>query len=48
MQVGARWLFSKDAALLKLNKRAFRLKGVQVLRLTDWLSLSETDAALSP
>ena len=48
MHVGARWLFSKDAALLKLNKRAFRLQGVQVLRLTDWLSLSETDAALSP
>jgi hypothetical protein len=36
-----------DAALLKLNKRSFRLKGVQVLRLTDWHGLTEARAELS-
>ena len=48
MHVGARWLFSKDAALLKLNKRSFRLKGVQVLRLTDWPGWVETAEQMSP
>lgn len=41
MHVGARWLFSKDAALLKLNKRAFRYKGVQVLTLANWTGLAD-------
>jgi predicted nucleic acid-binding protein len=38
LHVGARWLLSKDAALLKLNKRA-KLRGVQVLPLQQWAQL---------
>lgn len=36
IHVGARWLFSKDAALLKLGRRAQRFHGVRVLPLTGW------------
>jgi predicted nucleic acid-binding protein len=36
MQVKAQWLFSKDAALLKLNKRAFQRQGLRVLSLQQW------------
>ena len=32
---GAKWLFSKDAALLKLAKRA-RQRGTEVLTLPQW------------
>ena len=35
MHVGATWLFSKDAALLKLARRA-RPHGVQVMTLQNW------------
>ncbi|MEK8086373.1 PIN domain-containing protein [Aquabacterium sp. A3] len=35
VHVGARWLFSKDAALLKLGRRAQKFHGVQVLPLSD-------------
>ena len=37
LHVGARWLFTKDAALLKLAKRA-RLRGVQVTSLQQWVA----------
>jgi predicted nucleic acid-binding protein len=37
LHVGARWLFTKDAALLKLAKRA-RLRGVQVISLQKWVA----------
>lgn len=40
VQVGATWLFSKDAALLKLARRA-RQCGVQVLSLTQWTGLAQ-------
>ena len=36
IHVGARWLFSKDAALLKLGRRAQKFHGVQVLPLAAW------------
>ncbi len=35
LHVGAAWLFSKDAALLKLARRA-RQRGVEVLSLQSW------------
>ncbi len=35
LHVGARWLISKDAALLKLARRA-RLLGTEILKLPDW------------
>mgnify|MGYP000606137680 CR=1 FL=1 len=35
LHVGAQWLFSKDAALLKLAKRA-KLRGTQVMTLQQW------------
>jgi predicted nucleic acid-binding protein len=38
LHVGATWLFSKDAALLKLARRA-RTQGVQVLSLPAWPGL---------
>lgn len=38
LHVGATWLFSKDAALLKLAKRA-RLRGVEVVSLQNWAGL---------
>ncbi|RZI81539.1 MAG: PIN domain-containing protein [Rubrivivax sp.] len=37
LHVGAQWLFSKDAALLKLARRA-KLQGVQVMPLQRWAS----------
>ncbi|MDE2401135.1 MAG: PIN domain-containing protein [Burkholderiales bacterium] len=40
VQVGAQWLFSKDAALLKLARRA-RLHGVEVMALQQWAGLPE-------
>jgi len=36
MHVGATWLFSKDAAVLKLARRARLYKGVRVLSLKTW------------
>jgi|SRR5690606_21475466 len=33
---GARWLFSKDAALLKLARRARRDRGLDIVRLQAW------------
>ncbi len=36
LHVGATWLFSKDAALLKLARRAAKLHGVQVTSLQNW------------
>lgn len=38
LHVGARWLISKDAALLKLARRA-RLLGVNVMTLQQWSTL---------
>ena len=38
LHVGAQWLFSKDAALLKLAKRA-KLRGVQIMSLQQWVTL---------
>lgn len=35
LHVGAKWLFSKDAALLKLAKRA-KLRGTEILTLPQW------------
>ncbi|MDI1258076.1 PIN domain-containing protein [Aquabacterium sp.] len=35
LHVGARWLISKDVALLKLARRA-RLLGTEILKLPDW------------
>lgn len=35
LHVGAKWLFSKDAALLKLAKRA-RLRGTEIVTLPQW------------
>ena len=35
LHVSAQWLFSKDAALLKLAKRA-KLRGTQVMTLQQW------------
>ena len=43
MHVGATWLFSKDAALLKLARRAKR-SGVQVLSLQSWGGLAPSEA----
>ncbi len=37
LHVGARWLFTKDAALLKLARRAKPL-GVQVISLQKWVA----------
>jgi predicted nucleic acid-binding protein len=37
LHVGARWLFTKDAALLKLARRA-RQRGVGVTSLQQWVS----------
>ncbi len=39
LHVGARWLISKDAALLKLARRA-KLQGVSVMTLQQWSTLS--------
>jgi len=39
LHVGATWLFSKDAALLKLARRA-RQRGVEVLPLQGWKGLA--------
>lgn len=33
---GARWLFSKDAALLKLARRARRDRGIDIVSLQGW------------
>jgi predicted nucleic acid-binding protein len=45
LHVGAAWLFSKDAALLKLAGRARRLNGVRVMSLQSWVALG---APLTP
>ncbi len=37
LHVGARWLFTKDAALLKLARRA-RLQGTGVMSLQKWVA----------
>ncbi len=37
LHLNAQWLFTKDAALLKLAKRA-RLRGTQVLSLQQWVA----------
>ena len=34
--VGARWLFSRDKAVLKLNRKAFALRGCSIVRPQDW------------
>ena len=39
LHVGARWLLSKDAALLKLARRAKLLKGTGVMSLQQWALL---------
>ena len=39
LHVGARWLLSKDAALLKLARRA-KLQGVAVMTLQQWSTLN--------
>lgn len=39
LHVGARWLISKDAALLKLARRA-KLQGVNVMTLQQWSTLN--------
>ena len=36
LHTGAAWLLSKDAALLKLGRRAKKLTGLQVMPLTRW------------
>jgi predicted nucleic acid-binding protein len=38
VHVGARWLFSKDAALLKLARRAQKFHGVQVTPLSGMIT----------
>jgi predicted nucleic acid-binding protein len=38
LHVGATWLFSKDAALLKLAGRARQRTGLQVIRLPQWVA----------
>lgn len=56
LHVGATWLFTKDAALLKLAGRARRLTGLRVLSLQDWVArhgarlhpLDATPTSLSP
>lgn len=48
MHVRARWLFSKDAALLKLGKRAFKQAGVEVLRLPQWTGMASDGAGAAP
>ncbi|MFT3859256.1 MAG: PIN domain-containing protein [Aquabacterium sp.] len=41
LHVGAAWLFSKDAALLKLARRA-RARGIEVTSLQAWAGLPAT------
>lgn len=41
LHVGARWLFSKDAALLKLAGRARKLTRLDVIQLTQWSGLGD-------
>jgi predicted nucleic acid-binding protein len=41
----ARWLFSKDAALLKLARRARLLTGLEVMPLTKWPGLADNTGA---
>lgn len=41
LHVGARWLLSKDAALLKLAGRARKRTGLEVMRLTQWSGLGD-------
>ena len=43
VHVGARWLFSKDAALLKLARRAQKFHGVQVTSLNHIEGLPHPD-----
>jgi predicted nucleic acid-binding protein len=44
LHVGAQWLFTKDAALLKLAKRA-RQRGVTVISLQRWCAQADATAA---
>ncbi len=46
MHVKAQWLFSKDAALLKLARRA-KPHGLNILSLQDWVAQSASIAPLS-
>lgn len=41
LHVGAGWLFSKDAALLKLARRARKLTGLEVMQLTQWSGMGD-------
>jgi len=41
LHVGAKWLFSKDAALLKLAGRARKLTGLEVMPLTQWSGMGD-------
>jgi len=41
LHVGAQWLFSKDAALLKLARRARKLTGLEVMTLTHWSGMGD-------
>jgi predicted nucleic acid-binding protein len=45
LHLNAQWLFTKDAALLKLAKRA-RLRGTQVLSLQQWVASSASAPSL--
>lgn len=46
LHAGATWLFTKDAALLKLASRARKRTGLQILSLQNWVT--KHGAALSP
>ncbi len=39
LHVGAHWLFTKDAALLKIAGRAKRTHGLHILSLQNWVAL---------
>jgi len=45
LHLNAQWLFTKDAALLKLAKRA-RLRGTQVLSLQQWVAAAAQGPSL--
>jgi hypothetical protein len=34
--LGAKWLFSRDKAVLKLNRKAFALRGCSIISPQDW------------
>ena len=45
VHVGARWLLSKDAALLKLARRARKLCGIEIMTLQQWAAASTSAVA---